>query len=196
MKRGAKIQRKTNETDINLCLEIDGLGNSEISTGIGFFDHMLISFAKHGLFDIQLLCKGDLDVDQHHTVEDVGIALGAAFQKALGKKLGISRAGYFVYPMDEALAVVAVDLGGRAYLQFDCKFKRQFVGDFDTDLLEDFFDGFAKNCLCNLVVRMPFGRSDHHKIEATFKAFAKAMKQACKINPQAKEQIPSTKGVV
>lgn len=196
MERLSKIKRETKETEIFISLNIDGSGKSQISTGIGFFDHMLESFAKHGLFDIKLSCKGDLHVDQHHTVEDVGIALGQSFEKALGKKLGIQRTGYFVFPMDEALAVVSVDLSGRAFLQFDCNFTRQFVGEFDTDILEDFFDGFAKNGKANVVVRMPFGRSDHHKIEAVFKAFGKAMKQACSIDKRAKDKIPSTKGIL
>ncbi len=196
MERKINIQRKTKETNISISLNIDGRGNYRIKTGIGFFDHMLEAFAKHGLFDLELFCKGDLEVDQHHTVEDVGIVLGQTFRNALGDKKGILRTGNFVFPMDEALSVVAVDLSGRAFLQFDCEFKRRFVGEFDTDLLEDFFDGFAKNLSANVVVKMPFGRSDHHKIEATFKAFAKAMKQACAIDKQAKGNVPSTKGVL
>lgn len=140
--------------------------------------------------------EGDVDVDQHHLVEDCGIVLAQAFKKALGDKMGINRAGYFVYPMDEALAVVAVDIGGRSFLQFEAEFKRRFCGELDTDLLEDFFQGFAVNLGANIVVRMPYGRSDHHKIEATFKAFAKSMKMACSTDPRAIENIPSTKGMI
>ena len=157
---------------------------------------MLESFAKHGLFDITITAEGDLHVDQHHLVEDCGIVLGQAFKKALGNKKGINRAGYFVYPMDEALSVVAVDIGGRPYLQFDAEFKRRFCGELDTDLLEDFFQGFAANLGANVVVRMPYGRSDHHKIEATFKAFARALKMAFSIDPRAIEHVPSTKGMI
>lgn len=192
--RTSKIHRTTNETDISIELNIDGTGKYQIQTPIGFLTHSLESFAKHGLFDITMTAAGDLHVDQHHLVEDCGIVLGQAFNKALGEKRGINRAGYFVYPMDEALAVVAVDIGGRPYLQFDAEFKRRFCGELDTDLLEDFFQGFAASLGANVVVRMPFGRSDHHKIEATFKAFAKAMKIACSIDPRAIENIPSTKG--
>lgn len=194
--RKATIERNTNETQISIELDIDGHGKYAIDTPIGFFNHIIESFTKHGLFDLQMIARGDLDVDQHHFVEDCGIVLGQAFKKALGDKKGINRAGYFVYPMDEALAVVAIDLGGRPFLQYDATFKRRFCGDFDTDLLEDFFYGFAVNAMANVVVRMPFGRSDHHKIEAVFKAFAKAMKMACSLDPRAIEDIPSTKGMI
>src|SRR3989338_3549349 len=191
--RTAKILRKTNETEIEVELNIDGSGKYNIKTPIGFLNHMLESFAKHGLFDIKTNAKGDTKVDQHHIVEDIGIVLGQAFKKALGNKKGINRAGYFVYPMDEALAVVAVDIGGRPYLQYDARFKRRFCGNLDTDVLEDFFYGFASNLEANVVVRMPYGRSDHHKIEAIFKAFAKSMKMACSKDPRQKN-VPSTKG--
>jgi len=194
--RQSKIQRKTNETNISIELNLDGKGEYNIKIPIGFFMHMLESFAKHGLFDITLTADGDLQVDQHHLVEDCGIVLGQAFKQALGDKKGINRAGYFVYPMDEALAVVAIDIGGRPYLQFDAEFKRRFCGELDTDLLEDFFQAFAVNLGANVVVRMHYGRSDHHKIEAIFKAFAKAMKMACSIDPRAIENIPSTKGMI
>lgn len=194
--RTAQIERKTKETHILIELSIDGRGNYDIQTVIGFFNHMLESFAKHGLFDIRIRAEGNLEVDQHHLVEDCGIVLGQVFKKALGNKKGINRAGYFVYPMDDALAVVAIDIGGRPYLQFDAKFKRRFCGEFDTDLLEDFFHGFAVNLGANVVVRMPYGRSDHHKIEAIFKAFAKSMKMACSTDPRVIEDIPSTKGVI
>ncbi len=194
--RAAKIARKTKETDIIVNLSIDGTGKYEIKTPVGFFTHMLESFAKHGLFDIKIKAGGDIEVDQHHTIEDIGIVLGQAFNKALGKKKGINRAGYFAYPMDEALAVVAVDIGGRTYLQYDAKFKERLCGSFDTDTLEDFFYGFSIGLVANIAVRMPFGRSDHHKIEAIFKAFAKAMKMACSTDKRAMESIPSTKGSI
>ena len=194
--RTAIIERKTKETDITVELNVDGSGKSSIDTPIGFFNHMLQAFSKHGLFDLKIKAKGDLEVDQHHTVEDCGIVIGQAFKKALGDKKGINRAGYFVFPMDEALAVVAVDIAGRPYLQFDAEFKRRYCGELDTDLLEDFFYGFAVSIGANIAVRMPYGRSDHHKIEAVFKAFAKAMKMACSTDPGAIKDIPSTKGVI
>jgi len=194
--RTTEINRKTHETDILVRLNIDGTGKYAIQIPIGFLAHMLEGFSKHGLFDLAITASGDLHVDQHHLVEDCGIVLGQAFKKALGDKKGINRAGYFVYPMDEALAVVAVDIGGRPFLQFEAEFKRRFCGELDTDLLEDFFHGFAVNLGANVVVRMPYGRSDHHKIEATFKAFAKTMKMACSIDPRAIENIPSTKGMI
>jgi len=194
--RTTAIKRQTNETNISIHLNIDGKGEHDIQIPIGFLTHTLESFAKHGLFDITITANGDLHVDQHHLVEDCGIVLGQAFKQALGDKKGINRAGYFVYPMDEALAVVAVDIGGRPFLQFEADFKRRFCGELDTDLLEDFFQGFAMSLGANVVVRMPYGRSDHHKIEATFKAFAKAMKMACSTDPRAIENIPSTKGMI
>lgn len=194
--RKAKIARETKETNISVELNIDGKGKAEADTGIGFFGHMIETFAKTGLFDIKLTAIGDMKVDQHHTIEDAGIALGQAFAQGLGKKKGINRAGFFVYPMDEALAIVAVDLGGRPFLQYDAKFKRRFCGDFDTDLLEDFLQGFATNLKANIVVRMPFGRSDHHKIESVFKALGKAMKMACSKDRRMRNDIPSTKGTL
>ena len=194
--RKSKIERVTNETKISIELTVEGTGKYNIQTPVGFFTHMLESFTKHGLFDISLKADGDLHVDQHHLVEDCGIVLGQTFKNALGDKKGINRAGYFTYPMDEALAVVAIDIGGRPFLQYETNFKRRFCGELDTDLLEDFFSGFAINLGANVVVRMPYGRSDHHKIEAIFKAFAKAMKMACSIDPQAIENIPSTKGKI
>ncbi len=194
--RKTKIARETKETDICVELNIDGEGKAKADTEIGFFSHMIETFAKTGLFDIKLDAKGDMKVDQHHTVEDAGIVLGQAFAKALGDKKGTNRAGFFVYPMDEALAVVAVDLSGRAFLQYDAKFKRRFCGDFDTDLLEDFLQGFATNLKANIVVRMPFGRSDHHKIESIFKALGKAMKMACSKDRRMLNDIPSTKGTL
>ena len=194
--RTAKISRKTKETEIEVKLNIWGKGKYEIKTPIGFFTHMLESFAKHGLFDIQLNVKGDLQVDQHHTVEDTGIIIGQAFSKALGDRKGINRAGYFIFPMDDALAIVAVDISGRPYLNFQGKLQRRFCGDFDTDLLEDFFYGFSIGLQANLAVKMGYGRSDHHKIEALVKAFAKAMKMACSKDNRAFKELPSTKGLI
>lgn len=194
--RTAKLERKTKETEIEIELNIDGKGKYDIQTPIGFLTHMLETFSKHGLFDIKMKIKGDVEVDQHHTIEDCGIVLGQAFKKALGDKKGISRTGYFVFPMDEALAVVAIDISNRPYLQFEAEFMRRFCGDMDTDLVEDFFSGFATNLGANVVVRMPYGRSDHHKIEAIFKAFARATKMACSRDPRMMEDIPSTKGVI
>ena len=194
--RKAKIVRKTKETQITVDLKIEGKGQYDIENPIGFLTHSFENFTKHGLFDIKMKAKGDLEVDQHHLVEDCGLVLGQAFGKALGDKKGINRAGYFVYPMDEALAVAAVDISGRPYLQFDVKFKRRFCGDLDTDLLEDFFQAFTTSLEANIVIRMPYGRSDHHKIESIFKAFGKAMKMACSKDKRAKEEIPSTKGKI
>jgi len=194
--RTARISRKTKETDINIELRIDGKGKYELKTPIGFFTHMLESFAKHGLFDLKLDANGDLEVDQHHTVEDTGIVLGEAFRKALGYKKGINRAGYFIYPMDESLAVVALDISGRPYLKFDSKFKRRFCGGFDTDLLEDFFYGFSVGLGANIAIQVTYGRNDHHKIEAVFKAFGKSMKMACSKNKRALKETPSTKGLI
>ena len=194
--RTAKITRKTKETEIEAVLNIDGKGKYKINTPIGFFTHMIKSFAKHGLFDIKLDVKGDLQVDQHHTIEDTGIVLGQAFNKALGDKKGINRAGYFIFPMDEALAIVALDISGRHYLKFDAKFRRRYCGDFDTDLLQDFFYGFSIGIGANLAVQIKNGRSDHHKIEALFKAFAKAMKTACSKDKRALKELPSTKGLI
>jgi len=196
VKRSARVVRTTNETDILVDLNIDGQGKAVITTPIGMLTHMLESFAKHGLFDLVLTARGDLHVDQHHLVEDCGLALGKAFAQALGDKRGINRAGYFVYPMDEALAVVAVDIGGRPYVQYDVHFARQFCGDLDSDLLEDFFYAFAVHLGANMVVRMPYGRSDHHKMEAIFKALGKALSMACQVNPRAAGELPTTKGVI
>ena len=194
--RTAKISRKTKETQIEIVLNIDGKGKYKINSPIGFFTHMLESFSKHGLFDIKLDVKWDLQVDQHHTVEDTGIVLGQAFNKALGDKKGINRAGYFIFPMDDALAIVAVDISGRPYLKFEGKLQRRFCGDFDTDLLEDFFYGFSTGLQANVAVKIEYGRSYHHKIEALFKAFAKAMKMACSKDKRASKEMPSTKGLI
>ena len=194
--RIAKISRKTKETEIDINLNIDGKGKYDIKTPIGFFTHLLESFSKHGLFDIKLDVKGDLEIDQHHTIEDTGIVLGRAFKEALGDKKGINRAGYFIFPMDEALAIVALDISGRPYLKFNAKFKRRFCGELDTDLLEDFFYGCSIGLQANLAIKMEYGRSDHHKIEALFKAFAKAMKMACSKDKRALKEMPSTKGLI
>jgi imidazoleglycerol-phosphate dehydratase len=194
--RRASITRNTKETQIAGRLNIDGTGTYEISTGIRFFDHMLELFAKHGAFDLKLKATGDLDVDQHHTVEDVGIALGQLFTKALGDRRGINRAGYFVLPMDETLAVVAVDLGGRPALVYKDLVKVRLVGDLQTELIEDFFGGFVNHAGANLHAKVFHGRSNHHKIEAIFKCFARAMRYACSKDPRLKDQLPSTKGLL
>ena len=194
--RSAKIQRDTKETQIRGSLKIEGRGRYEISTGIRFFDHMLELFTKHGGFDLAIQAKGDLDVDQHHTVEDVGIVLGQLFGKALGDRKGINRAGYFVLPMDETLAVVAVDLGGRAALVYGDKVKTRLVGDYITELSEDFFHGFVSHAGANLHAKVLYGRSNHHKIEGVFKCFARAMRYACSKDARLKDQLPSTKGLL
>ena len=194
--RVGAVERSTLETQISLRLDIDGTGRYRVSTGIRFFDHMLESFAKHGGFDLDLACKGDLDVDQHHTVEDVGIALGDAFSGALGDKRGILRAGYFVMPMDETLAVCAVDLSGRVSCVVDDALTQPLVGDFQTELVPDFFDGFARGAKANVHVKTMYGRSNHHKIEAIFKAFARAMRGACSRDERMRELLPSTKGLL
>ena len=194
--RTATINRNTTETQIALTLLIDGQGTYTVSTGIRFFDHMLELFTRHGGFDLDLTCKGDLDVDQHHTVEDVGIALGEAFLQALGDKKGILRAGYFVMPMDETLAVAAIDLSGRTAYAVDDQVDVPIVGDFQTELLTDFFEGFARGAKCNVHVKTMYGRSNHHKIEAIFKAFARAMRGACSRDERMKEMLPSTKGLL
>jgi imidazoleglycerol-phosphate dehydratase len=194
--RRASINRNTKETQISGRLNIDGTGTYEISTGIRFFDHMLELFAKHGAFDLKLKATGDLDVDQHHTVEDVGIALGQLFAKALGDRRGINRAGYFVLPMDETLSVVAVDLGGRPALVYKDLVKVRLVGDLQTELVEDFFGGFVNHAGANLHAKVLYGRSNHHKIEAIFKCFARAMRYACSKDERLKDQLPSTKGLL
>ncbi len=194
--RSARIRRQTTETNIRARLCLDGKGRYDVSTGIRFLDHMLELFARHGAFDLELQAQGDLDVDQHHTVEDVGIVLGDAVRQALGDKRGINRAGYFVMPMDETLAVAAVDLSGRAYLVLKASIKPQRVGDFQTELLEDFFQGFASAAGANLHLRVLYGRSSHHAVEALFKAFARALRFACSRDARLKLQLPSTKGLL
>lgn len=195
-KRIAQFERNTAETRIALQLTIEGGGKYEISTGIRFFDHMLELFTRHGAFDLKLTCKGDLDVDQHHTVEDVGIALGEAFDRALGDKRGILRAGYFLMPMDETLAIAAVDLSGRAAFAVDTKVRTRLVGDLQTELVADFFEGFARGARANVHVKTMYGRSNHHKIEAIFKGFARALRVACSRDKQLGEMLPSTKGLL
>jgi imidazoleglycerol-phosphate dehydratase len=190
------IARDTLETKISLRLNVDGAGQYTVSTGIRFFDHMLESFAKHGGFDLELKCVGDLDVDQHHTVEDIGIALGESFAEALGDKRGILRAGYFCMAMDETLAVCAVDLSGRVACVVDDQLIAPVVGDLQTELVPDFFDGFARGAKANVHVKTMYGRSNHHKIEAIFKAFARAMRGACSRDERMRELLPSTKGLL
>jgi imidazoleglycerol-phosphate dehydratase len=194
--RKASVERTTKETQISGSLAIDGRGTYQVATGIRFFDHMLELFAKHGGFDLKLTANGDLDVDQHHTVEDVGIALGQLFAKALGDRKGINRAGYFVLSMDETLAVVAVDLGGRPALVYQDRVRVRLVGDLQTELVEDFFGGFVNHAGANLHAKVLYGRSNHHKIEAIFKCFARAMRYACSTDQRLKDQLPSTKGLL
>jgi len=196
MTRTATIHRKTNETDIRLKLNLDGRGKSQISTGIRFFDHMLDLGARHGAFDLQIAAKGDLDVDQHHTVEDVGITLGEAVLKALGDKRGILRAGYFLMPMDETLAAAAIDLSGRPYCIVNAKISAARVGDFTTELTEDFFQGFAQSARANVHLRCLYGRSSHHQIEALFKSFARALRFAVSKDQRLRKVLPSTKGLL
>src|SRR5258707_4512248 len=194
--RTATVQRDTKETQIAGKLRIEVRGRYNVATEIRFLDHMLELFTKHGGFDLDLKANGDLDVDQHHTVEDAGIVLGQLFAKALGDRRGINRAGYFVLPMDETLAVVALDLGGRPALVYKDLVRVRLVGDLQTELVEDFFGGFANHAGANLHARVLYGRSNHHKIEATFKCFARALKYACSTDRRLKEQLPSTKGLL
>jgi len=193
MSRTASIRRKTAETDIQVRLTLDGRGKSTISTGIRFFDHMLDLVARHGAFDLSIAAKGDLDVDQHHTVEDVGIALGEAVQKAIGSKKGILRAGYFLMPMDETLAAAAIDLSGRPHCVIHARIKAARVGDFTVELLEDFFQGFAQSARANIHLRCLYGRSSHHQVEALFKVFARALRFAVSRDRRLKNVLPSTK---
>jgi imidazoleglycerol-phosphate dehydratase len=193
MPRTARIQRNTKETQIDLRLNLDGRGKSDISTGIAFFDHMLDLVTRHGGFDLRLKATGDLEVDQHHTVEDVGIALGEAVNAALGNKRGILRAGYFLMPMDETLAAAAVDLGGRAFCVVKANFSARTVGGFQTELVEDFFQGFAQAARANVHLRVLYGRSSHHQVEAVFKAFARALRFAVSRDKRLRNVLPSTK---
>ncbi len=194
--RTGTITRDTTETRIALTLNLDGQGTYQVSTGIRFFDHMLELFTRHGGFDLTLTCKGDLDVDQHHTVEDTGIALGEAVLQALGDKRGILRAGYFVMPMDETLAVAAIDLSGRTAYAVDDQVTVPLVGDLQTELVTDFFEGFARGAKSNVHIKVLYGRSNHHKIEASFKAFARALRGACSRDERMADLLPSTKGLL
>jgi imidazoleglycerol-phosphate dehydratase len=194
--RRAVIDRQTTETHITLTLTIEGKGRYQVSTGIRFLDHMLELFAKHGGFDLGVKVAGDLDVDQHHTVEDLGIALGEAVSKALGDRKGINRAGYFVMPMDETLAVAAIDLGGRPHTVVNLKVSTRLVGDLQTELVHDFFEGFAIGARANVHMNVMYGRSSHHKIEAVFKAFARALRVACAKDKRMAQMLPSTKGLL
>ncbi len=194
--RRAVVDRRTTETQIALTLGIEGRGRYQVRTGIRFLDHMLELFARHGGFDLTVAATGDLDVDQHHTVEDLGIALGEAVAQALGDRKGINRAGYFVMPMDETLAVVAVDLGGRPHAVVDTRVGVRLVGDLQTELVHDFFEGFAIGARANIHVKVMYGRSNHHKIEAVFKAFARALRVACAKDKRMAKMLPSTKGLL
>jgi imidazoleglycerol-phosphate dehydratase len=194
--RRATIKRGTRETQITLRLALDGKGRYDVATGIRFLDHMLELFARHGGFDLRLQAKGDLDVDQHHTVEDIGIALGEAISSALGNRRGINRAGYFIMPMDETLAVAAVDLGGRIHTVVDLRLKVRKVGDLQAELVTDFFEGFAQGARANVHVKVLYGRSSHHHIEAVFKAFARALRVACARDRRLARMLPSTKGLL
>lgn len=220
MNRKSIINRETNETKINLKLNIDGTGKRKIDTPVGFLNHMLDLFGKHGLFDLNIRASGDTYIDEHHTVEDIGIVLGQAFAKALGDKKGVNRYGFivlpkdetfiknlgakskirnygfFILPMDEAIATIAIDFAGRYSFAFDCKFTNPKVGDLSTDLIWHFWDAFAQNAKANLYIKVENGRNDHHKIEAIFKATARAIRMACEIDPRAKNLIPSTKGLL
>ena len=194
--RTANLKRKTAETDISLSLNLDGTGNAKIESGVGFLDHMLTLFAKHGRFDLELSCKGDTNVDDHHSVEDIGILLGQAFAQALGDKKGIVRYGSCILPMDEALILSAVDLSGRGYLGYDLKIPTEKVGDFDTELVAEFWMAFVRNANLTLHIRMPVGSNSHHIIEGAFKSVARSLRAAVAIDPAAAEEIPSTKGVL
>ena len=191
--RTARIERRTRETQIALRLDLDGRGEFDVRTGIRFLDHMLELVARHGVLNLTVDAAGDLDVDQHHTVEDVGLTLGAAVSQALGSRRGIQRAGYFVMPMDETLGVAAIDLGGRVHAVVDLRLRARIVGDLQTELVTDFFEGFAQGARANVHLKVLYGRSSHHKVEAVFKAFARALRVACSRDPQLGEMLPSTK---
>lgn len=194
--RTSAIERNTAETKIKLSLNLDGTGESTVNTGCGFLDHMLTLFAKHGRFDLEVICDGDTNVDYHHTVEDIGIVLGTAFSEALGDKKGIERYGDIILPMDEALILTAVDLSGRAYLGFDLDIPTEKVGDFDTELVKEFWLGFIRTAECTLHIKQLAGENSHHVIEGAFKSAARSFAKAVKINSDYKDEIPSTKGVL
>lgn len=194
--RSAIINRKTKETDISLSLNLDGTGKSNINTGCGFLNHMLTLFASHGRFDLDVTCVGDIDVDFHHSAEDIGICLGQAFEQALGSKKGITRYGSFILPMDETLILTAVDISGRCCLCYDLDIPTQKIGSFDTELVEEFFYAFVRNCQMSLHIRKLDGKNSHHIVEGAFKSVARSLKAAVAINPETKDEIPSTKGVL
>lgn len=194
--RHSEIKRATKETEIELSLELDGTGKSNIETGCGFLDHMLTLFASHGRFDLTVKCRGDYEVDFHHTVEDAGICLGRAFSEALGEKRGINRYGNMILPMDEALVMTAVDFSGRSHLEWHIEITPQKIGDFDTELAEEFWLGFVRNAQCTLHFMKFSGKNAHHIIECAFKSAARSISQAVKINPDYMNEIPSTKGVI
>ena len=194
--RRARIERRTTETQITVRLGLEGRGRYAVSTGIRFLDHMLELVARHGAFDLRIDAAGDLDVDQHHTVEDVGIALGEAVAKATGSRRGINRAGYFVMPMDETLGVAAIDLGGRPHAVVDLRLRVRRVGDLQSELLHDFFEGFAQGARANVHLKVLYGRSSHHQVEALFKAFARALRVACDKDDRMARRLPSTKGLL
>jgi len=195
MSRTASVERSTGETSVRVVVELDGGGSARVQTGIGFFDHMLELLAKHSGIDLTLEARGDLEVDEHHTVEDVGLALGEALSQALGGRKGIRRYG-FLLPMDESLAMVAIDLGGRPYLVFDAEFRRERVGELPTELVHDFFKALSDNLKANVHVKLHYGRNDHHKVEAIFKAFARALRMAIENDHRFADQVPSSKGVI
>lgn len=192
--RFAEIQRKTSETEIKVSLDIDGKGQYKVNTPVGFLNHMVELFAKHGLFTLTIYAVGDMQVEEHHIVEDIGIVLGDAFAKALADKRGINRYGFFILPMDEALATVVIDFSGRYAFEMNCQFNREKVGDLSTELIYDFWNAFAQNAKVNLYIKVENGRNDHHKIEAIFKAAARAIRMACELDQRTTGQIPSTKG--
>lgn len=196
MSRKVTLERKTGETEINVFLNIDGDGKNETDIPLGFITHMLDLFTKHGLFDVTIKATGDTYTDEHHIIEDIAIVLGEAFAKALGNKKGIKRYGFFILPMDEALATVAIDFSGRYSFTFDCKFDREKIGDLSTELIYDFWNAFAQNAKTNLYIKVENGRNDHHKTEAIFKAIARACRMACEEDPRMKNKIPSTKGIL
>lgn len=194
--RTATVDRTTAETDISLTLNLDGMGESEISSGCGFLDHMLTLFSKHGRFDLKLTCRGDTQVDYHHTTEDIGIALGEAFRAALGDKRGIARYGDVTLPMDEALVLTAADISGRAYLGYDCPIPTEKVGDFDTELCEEFWLAFTRTAGITLHIRLLAGKNSHHIIEGVFKSAARSLRKAAAVEPEFADEVPSTKGVL
>ena len=194
--RKAQLTRNTAETRVNLTLNLDGTGVCAIDTGVGFLDHMLTLFAKHGRFDLDLVCKGDVGVDDHHSVEDIGIVLGAAFARALGDKKGIVRYGSAILPMDEALILTAVDLSGRAHLSFSADFGCEKIGTFDTQLVKEFWLGFTRSAACTLHIKQLDGENAHHIAEGVFKSAARSLRAAVRIDPDARDEIPSTKGVL